>query len=225
MKRRNEKNLPFFLSVAIVLTVTVAICVCVLSCSGGTLDFSASYYLVCCYVKDDVLSADALSPTVSSYGGAGYVFEFGGAYYVTIACYYSENDANTVNASLKRRELDCTVVCAERDDYSLPRAAQKNAALYAGNLNTLQSLARLAYECANGLDTGAYSQTAAKSVLSDIASGLSGLKSANKSNCFTDEIARLSAECDAVAQGYIFSKDMRRLQIAVADCILHINLT
>lgn len=224
MKLRGEKISPFFLSIFLVLAVTLTVCIFALSCSEQSLDYSATFYLVCCYVKDNVLSADNLSGTVSDYGGAGYVLEYEDSYYVTVACYYSENDANTVCASLKRRELDCTVLCAERDDFSLPRTSKKNAALYTGNLNTLQSLSILAYECANGLDTGTLSQSSAKGVISDIESGIVGLKYANPDNCFTGELYRLSAECSEAADGYLYSKNMRRLQIAIVDCILNVVL-
>lgn len=225
MKLHAEKNTPFFLSVVLVLTATASVCVFALSCSGGALNYSATYYFVCCYVKDNALSAATLSGTVASYGGAGYVLEYGGAYYVTVSCYYTERDADTVCASLNRRELDCVVVTAERDDYPFRSfAARGNAELYAGNLNTLQSLSLLAYECANGLDTGSYTQAAAKAVIADVESGLNGLKNANGGNCFAGEIERLLAECSAAADGYVYSKNMRRLQIAVVDCILNIEL-
>lgn len=225
MKLRGEKISPFFISVALVLTVTVAICIFAVSSSGGSLDYSASYYFVCCYIKDNALSASTLSGTVSSYGGAGYVLEYDGNYYVTVSCYYSEQDAETVCESLNRRQLECSVISAEREDFFINSySARSKAALYTGNLNTLQSISVLAYECANGLDTGSYSQDDANSVIADISSGLSGLKNANLQNCFTSEIYRLIAECDNASDGYIYSKNMRRLQIAIIDCILNIEL-
>lgn len=225
MNLRGEKISPFFISVALVLTVTVTVCIFSVSCSLGSLDYSAAYYFLSCYIKDNAISASILSDTVSSYGGAGYVLEYGGSYYVTVACYYTERDAETVCASLKRRQFDCSVIRAEREDFSLNSySAKANATLYKGNLNTLQSISMLAYECANGLDVGSYSQSAAKGVTADISNGLAGLKSANPQNCFTSELNRLVAECESASDGYIYSKNMRRLQIAVIDCILNIEL-
>lgn len=225
MELRGEKISPLFITVALMLITTFSICAFALSSGGGSLDLTVSYYFVCCYIKDNALSASTLSVTVSNYGGAGYVLEYDGSYYVTVACYYTERDADTVCESLKRRELDCTVLEAERDGFSLlTRTAKGRESLYAGNLNTLNSLSRLAYDCANEMDKGNYNQSAAKSVISDIESGLKGLKSANTGNCFSGEIERLLAECGQASNGYVYSKNLRRLQIAVIDCILNVEL-
>lgn len=224
MKVRGLQISPLFITAVLVLTATLSICASALSCGGGSLDLSVSYYFVCCYIKDNALSASTLSVTVSSYGGAGYVLEYDGAYYVTVACYYTEREANTVCASLNRRELNCTVIAAEREEFSLlSRNARDRAELYTGNLNTLHSLSRLAYDCANGLDTGSYTQSTAKGVISDVENGLKGLKNANN-NCFSGEIERLLAECSQAANGYVYSKNLRRLQIAIIDCILNVEL-
>ncbi len=224
MKIRGGEISPFFISVVIVITVTVAVCLFAVSCSSS-LDYSAEYYLVCLYVRDNALSADTLSGTAASYGGAGYVIGYKDKYYVTISCYYDETSANSVCDSLKRRDLGCIVLCAERDEFTLKSySAKKNSALYLGNLNTLNDLSALAYECANKLDTGSCSQSAAKSVISDVGSGLKGLKKANPANCFTGQLDRLLSECADISGGYVYSKDLRRLQIAIVDCVLNIEL-
>ena len=99
-----------------------------------------------------------------------------------------------------------------------------SAQLYTGNLNTLQSLSCMAYDCANALDTGEYSQNQAKTVILSIESGLKGLFTANSDNCFSEHLRRLLKECEALKSGYVYSKDLRRLQIAVADTIINIKL-
>lgn len=180
---------------------------------------------MCYTIRDNALSADAISDTVSSYGGAGYVLEYDGNYYVTVACYYTENEANRVRQNLLKRGLNCSVLCIKTDYYPIQSfGSQKKEQLYLGNLNTLYSLSELCYKCANGLDTGEYSQNSAKGVLKDVISGLNGLKEANNENCFWGEIRRLLAECEAVEDGFIYSKDMRKLQIAIADTVININL-
>ncbi|MDE6868405.1 MAG: hypothetical protein K2J83_04605, partial [Clostridia bacterium] len=166
-----------------------------------------------------------LSSAVSSYGGAGYILDYDGNYYVTVSCYYDEKDANTVCDSLKRRDLDCTVLSVTTKSYPVQSySAKRNAKLYQGNLNTLNSLSILAYECANGLDTGEYNQSKAKDVLSAIKNGLIGLKNANTDNCFTNVLENLIDECDDLDGGYLFSKDLRYLQIAIADKIINAEL-
>lgn len=220
-----KKLSPFTVSVVAVLAVTAAIIFGVIFFGRSTICFEAKYYFVCYTVRDNVLSADAISDTVASYGGAGYILEYDGNYYVTVACYYSENEANRVKQNLLKRGLNCSILNVETNNYSLQSlSARGNEQLYLGNLNTLHSLSELCYKCANGLDTGEYSQGSAKSVLADVKSGLNGLKLANNENCFWGELRRLIAECDAIDSGFLYSKDMRKLQIAITDTIINIDL-
>lgn len=220
-----KKISPFIVSVACVLAVTATIISSVIFFGNSIIQFEAEYYFVCYTVRDNALSADAISNTVSSYGGAGYVLEYDGNYYITVACYYTENEANRVRQNLLKRGLACSVLSVETNNYSIQslmiRGKEK---LYSGNLNTLHSLSELCYKCANGLDTGEYSQSSAKSVLNDVMSGLNGLKIANNENCFYGELKRLIAECESVEGGYLYSKDMRKLQIAITDTIINIEL-
>ena len=219
-----KKISPFFISVAAVVTVTVGIIIGVISTGNAKMKFETEYFFVCYAVRDNALSADAISDTVSNYGGAGYVLEYGGNYYVTVACYYTANEANRVRQTLLKRGLECSVLEVETAEYRLQSAAAKNKEkLFLGNLNTLNSLSRMCYDCANGLDTGKYNQSAAKGVLKDVKSGLEGLRNANLENCFSSELKRLIAECDSI-NGYVLSKDMRKLQIAIADTVINIEL-
>ena len=222
---RNVRVTGFLIAIVAVVAATVIICVCAVSCSGSKLTFNSCYYFVCYRIADNSISASSLSGTVSSYGGAGYILNYDGNYYVTVSCYYTSNDAETVSSSLKKRDLDCSVLKVETDTYKLNGySAKNNADLYLGNLNTLHSLSVLAYECANGLDTGNFSQSKAKDVISSLKSGLNGLLKANESNCFTNKIEFLIAECEDKESGYIYSKDMRYLQIAVTDAIINAEL-
>ena len=153
----------FIVGVAAVIIATIIICASAASCSVGSVTFKADYYFVCYRIADNAVSASSLSGTVSSYGGAGYILNYDEGYYVTVSCYYKKTEAETVCLGLKRRELDCSVLEVNTNKYKIKSyGAKKNAELYLGNLNTLYSLSSLAYECANGLDTGAYTQEKAK---------------------------------------------------------------
>ncbi len=212
----------FFISIVGVLAVTLIICVCAFACNGGKIKFNAKYYFVCYRIADDAISASSLSGTVSSYGGAGYILNYKNSYYVTVSCYYTERDAQAVCDSLKKRDLDCSVLKTEITQFKLKGfSAQRNAQLYLGNLNTLDALSAIAYDCANGLDTGEFTQSKAKEVVSAIKSGLNGLLAANPSNCFTEKLMRLCAECDDKQKGFLYSKDMRYLQIALTDTVIN----
>ena len=206
-------NRAFAISVAAVFAVTAAVIICAAASRGTALAFARDYYFVCYSIRDNAISADAISDTVTSYGGAGYVLEYGGNYYVTVACYYTENEAKTVKNSLLRRGLNCSVLTVTAGNYFVKSSVSKQRReLYEGNLNTLNSL------------SGEIDQASAAGVLKDVQSGLDGLKRANRSNCFTGGIDRLIAECNAAGAEYIFSKSMRKLQIAIADFIINVNI-
>lgn len=216
---------PFFIAVAAVVAVTIIIIICAASCNAGKIHFKCSYYFVLYSMEDNSLSASSISSAVSDYGGAGYILEYNGVYYVTISCYYEKKDAERVCAELQNRAFGCRVLEIKTDEYLLPSSgAKKCAKLYEGNLNTLHSLSLIAYECANCLDTGEYGQAKAKSVLQDIKSGLEGLLKNNRENCFTTELNRLKALCGDASSGFVYSKDLRKLQIAVLDTVINIKL-
>ena len=224
MRVRRREITPFIVAVGAIFAVTVIICAFAVSCNTLTLTFETTFYFVCYKSSDNYLSASSISDAVSSYGGAGYILELDGEYFITVSCYYSENDANSVRDSLARRELDCFVLKKETKEYPLPRSAGKNAELFKGNLNTLTSLSSLAYACANKLDTGEYSQANAKQVSSDLLKGLKSLQSSNSSNCFSNELRRLIIICEDAGSGIVYSKDLRKLQIAIADTVINIEL-
>ncbi len=219
------KTVAFIISLVAVISATVIIIACAVSCRASSITFKSTYFFVCYAMRDNAVSASSISSAVSEYGGAGYILEYDDTFYVTVACYYTENDAEKICDNLKKRNLNCSVLKIEKETYALQSdTANKCAELYRGNLNTLNSLSTLAYECANALDTGEYNQSKATAVVSSIKSGLNGLLSANTDNCFTQNLRRLCAECNDVSGGYIYSKDMRRLQIAIADAVINAEL-
>ena len=217
------------LRVKVIIGVCVAIAAiiltcCLLSSAEKKLNFKATFYYVCYDSPRDAHSASSMSSVVQSYGGAGYIICSNQKYYVTVSCYYKETDAETVCNSLKNKGLACLVVKVERDEYKLKSTAKKNAEKYQGNLNTLLSISKICYDLANSLDSMTQNQNGAKAVLADVKTDLNSLLRLNGANCFASELSALVAECDDVSDGYILSRDVRRLQVAVCDCIININL-
>lgn len=208
---------------AAVVIILIILCIAIPSCAGK-LGFETTFYYVCYNSPPDAQSASSMSSVVHSYGGAGYIIESGGSYYVTVACYYNDKDAQNVVATLGKKGLGCSVVEVNADDYPLRGSAKRNAEKFICNLDTLLSLSRICYDLANSLDSYSCSQSTAKSVLGDVGSGLNGLAAVNKANCFTKEIERLKAECSDASAGYVFSYDVRRLQIAITDCITNVKI-
>ena len=224
MKDKKSGNAPFLIAVAAVVTVTCAVILTAVCSAGKKLNFSAVFYFVCYSVEDNAVSADSLSSALESFGGAGYVLEYGGEFYVTASCYYSQSDADKVKGSLLKKGLNCSTLKAESKSYEVSSIFGGNAQLYEGNLNTLFSLSEMCYECANGLDTGEYGAEKAKSALDGVKSALKGLERANPSNCFSGELKRLCAECESVESGHVRAFSMRKLQIAIADTILNVDI-
>lgn len=220
----NRANRAFIIAVSSVIAATVVICAAAFACAPKKLGFSACYYFVCYKAADNAVSASSLSNAAENSGGAGYILEYGGSYYVTVACYYTENEAGTVSDKIKDKMPDCFVLGTETAVKITPSAKKRNGELYLGNLNTLDSLSRLAYECANGLDTGAYSQSKAKDIISSLEGGLNGLLSANADNCFTEKLTYLTECAEDISDGYILSGSLRFLQIAAIDCIVNCGL-
>lgn len=223
----NVSRKPDFkvVAVAAVCAVLIIIFLAVgLSSCTKRIDFSARYFFVYYKLQDDAHSASSVSSTVQSLGGAGYVLEHEGRYYITVSCYYTQSDAEEVCAGLKRRGAECAVLEKSVDGFTLSGNAERNGEKYLGVLNTLASLSRICYDTANAMDKGEYDRAAVKSALSGVETGLKGLKRDNFSGCFSEGLSYLLTECADVGGGYIYSRDMRRLQIAIADCILNTNL-
>ena len=218
------KNKGFIVGAVCAVVAVLILGVCFISCSGGKLTYRSAYYFVCYRICDNAFSASSLSSTVASYGGAGYILNYKDNFFVTVSCYYKKTDAETVCESLKKRDLKCSVMEIKTEKYKIRGSAKKNSELYLGNFNTLNSLSSLAYECANGIDTGEFSQSKAKDVVASIKSSLKGLLKENTNNCFTNDLNFLIAECDDKERGLLLSKDMRYLQIAMIDVIVNMEL-
>lgn len=216
-------RIKVIIGVCVAIAAVVLIC-CLVPSAGKKLDYKATFYYVYYDTPKDAHSASSMSSVVQSYGGAGYVVSCNGNYYVTVACYYKETDAETVCASLNKKGLSCSSVKVERDEYKLKGAAKKYADKYQGNLNTLLSVSKICYDLANSLDTATQNQNGAKSILADVKTDLNSLLRLNGTNCFAEELSLLLAECDDVSEGYILSREVRRLQVAVCDCIINVKL-
>ena len=220
----NVKTSVALAGIAVTALIAAIILCCAVPSCGQKLDFNAVFYYVCYDAPSDSFSASSMSSVVHSYGGAGYIVESGGKYYVTVSCYYTEKDALGVAKTLDHKGLKCFVMKEQSDGGTLRGGAKKNAELYQGNLNTMFSLTKMCYALANSLDNYSSGQDGAKSVLSDVRTTLESLSRQNAANCFARELSALIAECKDVSHGYVYSYDVRRLQIAIADSICNVKL-
>lgn len=205
--------------------ITAAIITGAALSSRKKLTFSAEFFYVCYDSPSDAASASSISSLVHSYGGAGYIIKNGRKFYVTVSCYYTESDAQSVIKTLSSKGLCCSVVTVKAGGYTLRGTAlDGKVKKYDGNLNTLLQLSEICYDIANSLDDGSLSQQGAGSALEAVSTGLDSLVRQNVSNCFTNEIEALKAEYADASYGYIYSRDVRRLQIAFTDCIANVKL-
>ena len=218
-----RKKFVIAILAVIALASTIALILAMPSC-GNRLGFKVDFYYVCYETPTNSHSASSMSSVVHSYGGAGYVVESGGDYYVTVSCYYNEQDALSVSRALGAKGLECKVVKVTAGDYKLHSYDVGAGEKYLGNLNTMLSLSKMCYNLANSLDDGSCGQSSAKTVLGDVSTALSSLLRQNTSNCFARSLSYLVGECNDTAYGIILSRDVRRLQIVIIDEIVNINL-
>lgn len=219
------KSLKVWAIILSTVAVLTALCVACVNLFGATqLKFSATFYYVCYDSPTDDASMVSVSDLVHSFGGAGYIVTCNNQSYVTVSCYYTEEDADSVCTQLNKKGLSCRVVKADAPPRKLFGSARNSVKKYEGNLNTLYSISKTCYSLANSVDKCEVGQTGAKSQLAEIKSVLKGLIGSNGDNCFTQEIDYLITQCDDISYGYVFSYDIRRLQIAVCDCIVNANI-
>ena len=155
-----------FLIAAIVCAIVAAIVIPLTSCAYRV-DCGFAFYYVCYDCPTDAVSASSISSLVESYGGAGYIICEDGEYYVTVACYYDEKDAQSVASTLAKKQLDCKVISAERESFTLSSARRRYAERHLSVLNLLLQTSYILYDLANAVDSLGCDQLQAKAVLGD----------------------------------------------------------
>ena len=212
-----------FLIIAALVVFCVLLAASLSSCSYSVAcDYR--FYYVCYDCPTDAVSTSSISSLVESYGGAGYIVQSEGEYYVTVACYYDERDAQSVARTLVNKQLSCRVIEVERQSFTLASSRRRYADKYLAMLATLRQISVVLYDLANAVDSLSCDQVGAAAVLSDVETTLEGLERDNAANCFTSEIGALLAECRDVNYGYILARGIRRLQIAVCDAIINTEI-
>ena len=209
---------------SVVAFAAVLFVACLKLFGGTSINFKATFYYVCYDSPPDDTSLVSISDLVQSYGGAGYIASSNGSSFVTVSCYYSLDDANSVCQQLNKKGLSCNVVKAQTPERKLYGSAKKYSGKYESNFNTLYAISQTCYSLANSVDNLQVGQNGAKAILNEIKITLNGLLNANQQNCFADELDYLITECEDISYGYVFSYGIRRLQIAVCDCIVNANI-
>lgn len=186
------------------------------------ISFGKEYYFL---VKDcEETTATAVTGDIYAAGGAGYLLEEDGA--VAIACYFKESSAESVQKNLEAKGTSTRLIVKSPSDLSLRGRKSAYKTQIESNLETVDSLAHILYETANGLERSELSQREAKAAFNGVVSSLGGLIASNESDVFflwntaLEEAKRKGAE---IASGLLFSKDLRYLQTMLCDKT--VNLT
>ncbi len=184
--------------------------------------FSKTYYFL---VKScSETSLPVVSQDIYSAGGAGYYLEGDDA--VAIACYFKETSAQSVQRNLQSEGTETELLKRESGELILRGKKSGFKPLVESNLETVDQLAHILYDTANGLERSEISQREAKAAVEGVASSLKGLREGNRDEFFTAwnmgirEAERRSAE---LTQGLLFAKDLRYVQTMLCDKT--VNLT
>lgn len=220
-----RENIALYITVAAIAVLTVIFCITYSAVAPSSLQINLSYYFVYQYTADNAVSASSLSDATESFGGAGYILAFRSKFYITVACYYDETSANSVCLNLKNCGMECDVLAVSVTEKSISGTNSANAELFSGNINTLEQLGKISYNLANSLDKGEVTQSGAKDALSSVLSCVEGLYGVNTANCFSEGLSNIITICnDILSDDYIYSKSARKLQIAIIDSIINVDM-
>ena len=223
MKMRLKKGLAST-GIALLLFIGVTAGLVLFMALGGQgyarISSSKEYFFL---VKDcEQTTATAVAGDIYSSGGAGYYMMSDDA--VAIACYFKESSALSVQKNLAQKGTETRLVVRSPEDLILRGRKSGYKAQIEANLETVDTLAHLLYDTANGLERSELKQKDAKAALSGVVSSLKGLIAQNDNAVFAlwnaslKEAQRHGAE---LGEGILFAKDMRYLQTMLCDTAVH----
>ena len=205
-----------FILIAAAVAVLVAF-FCLASCGGGVIKRRVRWYVAYCegYASHDV----------TAMGGAGYNLSYRGNDYVAAACFEFIGDAENYAAGMSDRGIECRVITCERLNFSLTTYnASQSSELYGTILDDLNEACRSAGEAAARAEGGG-GVAAAREAVADVNRGLTALLY-GAPGCFTAPLARLCfLAADCAYSDVLFIREVRFLQLAIADVLMNITLS
>lgn len=159
---------------------------------------------------EEATSAAVIGESYSA-GGAGLAFGTDG---VVLACYFSRAEAERIRERMYADGTETEVVRIASAEFFLYGAAAEARALAGANFATADSVARMLYNAANGLERSEIGQAEAAAALAGAAASLRGLREGNGALFSEWNAALYRAEKAARegAAGIVFAKDVRRIQ-------------
>jgi len=178
-------------------------------------------------VKDcEETSVSAVAGDIYLSGGAGYYLK--GANSVAIACYFKAASAESVKDNLGDKGRDVRVFARKIAPLTLKGKSVAARDRIVANAETADSLARLLYDTANGLEQAKLSQAEARSALVGAVSSLGGVIEFKVMNPYLgeqnleDTLKEAHRRGVELAEGLLFQKDIRYLQTLLCDRIVNI---
>ncbi len=189
---------------------------CVLAACGGEIRRRVRFYVVC---------ADAGPAAVMAAGGAGYELCWRGNNYIAAACFPFVGDAENYAAGMSARGIECSVRECERISFSLTTYhASQNAAEYENAIDLLCSACADIGGIAACMESGGDAAEARAGLAKTTDAFVAMLGGAG--DCFTAPLAKLSyLASDCAYSDVLLAREVRFLQLAVADVLLNITLS
>lgn len=189
---------------------------------SADVEFTQKYYFL---VRDcEETTSAAVAGQVYFSGGAGYLLETDGESAVALACYFSQDKAESVQRTLSEKGTETHILSAEPQSVTLhgEKTVEKDRIL--SNVKTVDTCAKILYDTANGLERTELSQEEARAAVRGIVKVLSGLRAENTADCYERwNICLKEAERKGIeiAEGILFAKDVRYLQVQL--CFSAVN--
>lgn len=188
----------------------------------ATVELDREYFFL---VREcDTPTAGAVAGDSYLAGGAGYLLESENV--VVLACYYKKTDAEFVKETMSAKGVETRVLTRKADNFSLHGKRAKEKSRIRDNATTVDSLAHILYDAANGLERSSLSQNAARTAVEGVVKSLSGLATGNGEGIYAlwnVELRRAMRRGKEIAAGILFAKDLRYLQIQLCFDVLGIS--
>ncbi len=183
-----------------------------------------TYYFL---VRDcEDTTASAVSGQVYLSGGAGYLLEMEGESVVVLSCYFKLTDGERVQSIMEGKGIETRLISLKAEDFTLKDEDAEFKKKVSENIETVETCAKMLYESANGLERNDITQDHARATVKGVVSSLKGLQTGNTEKFFLPWNAELSfAEKRGreLAEGILFAKDLRYLQVQLLLNIIHAN--
>ena len=186
--------------------------------------FPQKYWLLVRDCEDTTAAAVTGQSYIS--GGAGYYLETEREQSVALACYYRESTAQSVQRNMREKGVETRLLVLSPPDLSLSGSDAAQAKRIAANAETLDSCARILYDTANGLERATLSQEEARAAVKGVTASLKGLSGGNDGSFYATwngELEKARRRGVELAQGILFAKDLRYLQIELCVLVANVN--